>query len=362
VTGGEQSEEYFRRLVDVEKLREYLAAELGPAEEYEVRRHQEGHSNETLFVTWGETELVIRRPPPGETADTAHDVLREYRVVDALQGGNVPVPPTVLACEDHGVMGSDFYVMERVEGDVLREGEPERFRNPEARERIGAELVDTLAEIHGVDYEAVGLEVGDFGYPPGFTERQVRRWSEQLMWAFEVTVEEREVPELYDVMEWLYDNVPEDPPATLVHGDYKLDNVMYGPGDEPEIAAVFDWEMSTLGDPFTDLGWMLSYWWDAKDPEPPAGTDTLMKEFMKGEDYLTREELVERYEAKTGFEFENERFYRTLAVYKLAGLGEMFFRRYLEGNSDDPMYPRMEEGVPALAERAMRIIEGEEPL
>jgi aminoglycoside phosphotransferase (APT) family kinase protein len=359
---SDHSEEYFRRLVDVEQLRSYLAAELGPVEEYEVRRHQEGHSNETLFVTWGEMELVVRRPPPGETAETAHDVLREYRVVDALQGGAVPVPPTVLACDDHDVMGSDFYVMERVEGDVLREGEPERFQNPDARKRIGAELVDTLARIHQVDYEAVGLEVGDFGYPPGFTERQVRRWSEQLMWAFDVTTEEREVPKLYDVMEWLYDNVPEDPPATLVHGDYKLDNVMFGPNDEPEIAAVFDWEMSTLGDPFTDLGWMLSYWWDAKDPMPPAGTDTLMKQFMTHEDYLTRKELVARYEERTGFEFENERFYRTLAVYKLAGLGEMFFRRYLEGNSDDPMYPKMEEGVPALADRAVRIIEDEEPL
>jgi aminoglycoside phosphotransferase (APT) family kinase protein len=356
------SEEYFRRLVDVERLREYLEAELGPTDEYDVRRHSEGHSNETLFVTWGEKELVVRRPPPGEIADNAHDVLREFHVVDALQDTEVRVPPAVLASDDHDVMGSDFYVMARVEGDVLRSGEPERFQDPQAREKIGEELVDTLAEIHAVDYEAQGLEVGDFGYPPGFTERQVRRWSEQLMWAFDVTTDEREVSELYDVMEWLYDNVPEDPPATLVHGDYKLDNVMFGPGDDPEIAAVFDWEMSTLGDPFTDLGWMLSYWWDEKDPIPPAGTDTLNKTFMKHEDYPTRKELVTRYENITGYEFENEQFYRVLAVYKLAGLGEMFFRRYLEGNSDDPMYPKMREGVPALADRALRIIGGDEPL
>jgi aminoglycoside phosphotransferase (APT) family kinase protein len=356
------SEEYFRRLVDVERLREYLEAELGPTDEYDVRRHSEGHSNETLFVTWGEKELVVRRPPPGEIADNAHDVLREFHVVDSLQDTEVRVPPAVLASDDHDVMSSDFYVMARVEGDVLRSGEPERFQDPQAREKIGEELVDTLAEIHAVDYEAQGLEVGDFGYPPGFTERQVRRWSEQLMWAFDVTTDEREVSELYDVMEWLYDNVPEDPPATLVHGDYKLDNVMFGPGDDPEIAAVFDWEMSTLGDPFTDLGWMLSYWWDEKDPIPPAGTDTLNKTFMKHEDYPTRKELVTRYENITGYEFENEQFYRVLAVYKLAGLGEMFFRRYLEGNSDDPMYPKMREGVPALADRALRIIGGDEPL
>ncbi|WP_255149847.1 phosphotransferase family protein [Halorarius halobius] len=359
---SEPDEDYFARIVDQDALAAYLEAALGPAESYEVEHHQEGHSNETLFVTWGDDELVIRRPPPGETADRAHDVLREYRVVDALQGTDVPVPETVLSCDDESVLGSDFYVMKKVDGDVLRDEEPERFATPEHRERVGVELVETLAAIHGVDYDAVGLEHGDFGYPPGFTERQVKRWSEQLMWAFSVTADEREVPELYDVMEWLQDNVPEETPATLVHGDYKLDNVMYGPGTPPEIVAVMDWEMATLGDPFTDLGWMLSYWWDEKDPDPPESTSSLSNTFMTREGYSTRRELVDRYEELTGFEYDHDRFYRALAVYKLAGLGEMFFRRYLEGNSDDPMYPKMREGVPKLAERALRIIDGEEPL
>jgi len=357
---SDTSDEYFRRIVDEDKLASYLEDQLGTVEEYDVRRHQEGHSNETLFVTWGEQELVIRRPPPGETADNAHDVLREYKVVDALQDTSVEVPTTVAACDDHDVIGSDFYVMERTDGDVIRTELPERFETPEHREAIGEELVDRLAEIHEVDHEAVGL--GEFGYPEGFTQRQVKRWSEQLTWAFSVTAEEREVPQLYDVMEWLQENAPEEHPHTLVHGDYKLDNVMYAPGTPPEINAIFDWEMSTLGDPLTDLGWMLSYWWDAKDPDPPNATTSLNATFMKGEDYLTRRELVDRYEERTGIEFENEKFYRTLAVYKLAGLGEMFFRRYLEGNSDDPLYPKMEEGVPALADRAVRIIDGEEPL
>ena len=353
-------EEYFRRLVDEDALYAHLASELGEPETYEVRRHREGHSNETLFVTWGDRELVLRRPPPGETADKAHDVLREYRVVDALQGTDVPVPPTVLACDDHDVIGSDFYLMERVEGHVLRESEPSDFATPERREGIGKELVDTLVEIHATDYEAVGL--GEFGYPEGFTERQVRRWSEQLTWAFDVTTDEREIPELYEITGWLADNVPDDHPHTLVHGDYKLDNVMYAPVENGDVslASVFDWEMSTLGDPLTDLGWMLSYWRDPKDPEPSV--PELTATFMERAGYPTRRELVERYEDATGIEFENDRFYRTLAVYKLAALGEMFFRRYLEGNSDDPMYPLMEDRVPALADRAMRIIEGEEPL
>ncbi|ELY51612.1 phosphotransferase family protein [Natronolimnohabitans innermongolicus] len=352
------SETYYERLVDEEALVAYLTEHLGTVDDYEIDRHQEGHSNETLFVTWGDEDLVIRRPPPGETADTAHDVLREHRVTAALADTDVPVPETKVACDDHDVIGSDFYVMERLEGDVLRDEEPERFAAPEHRERIGEELVDTLAKIHRLDYEEIGL--GEFGRPEGYTQRQVDRWGKQLSWAFDVTEDEREVPTLHEVGDWLRDNVPKDHPHALVHGDYKLDNVMFAPGTPPTLNAVFDWEMATLGDPRADLGWMLSYWRDAKDPEPSM--PELNTRFMEREGYSTRVELVSRWEELTGLEFEHERFYRTLAVYKLAGLGEMFFRRYLEGNSDNPMYPKMEERVPALAARAERIIEGEEPL
>jgi aminoglycoside phosphotransferase (APT) family kinase protein len=352
------SENYYERLVDEDALVAYLEAHLGDVDHYEIERHQEGHSNETLFVTWGDRELVIRRPPPGETADTAHDVLREYRVTNAVAETNVPVPKPILACEDHDVIGSDFYVMDQLEGDVLREGEPERFADPDHRRRIGEELVDTLAKIHDLDYEEIGL--GEFGRPEGYTQRQVDRWGKQLSWAFEVTEDEREIPVLHEVGDWLRANVPEEHPHTLVHGDYKLDNVMFGPGAPPELVGVFDWEMATLGDPRADLGWMLSYWRDAKDPDPEI--PELVTRFMERDGYLTRPELVERWEDRTGYEFEHERFYRALAVYKLAGLGEMFFRRYLEGNSDDPMYPKMEDRVPALAARAKRIIDGDEPL
>lgn len=350
--------DYFDRLVDVDALAEFLTAELGSAEEYDVYRHEEGHSNETLFVDWGGRELVIRRPPPGETADTAHDVLREYKVIDALQDTDVPVPPTVAATDDHSIIGSDFYVMDRFRGEVLRDSEPESFANEEARRRVGTELVDTLASIHELDYESVSL--GEFGRPEGYTQRQVDRWGKQLSWAFEVTADEREVPTLKKVGEWLQENCPDEHPHTLVHGDFKLDNVMFDPEPPVELLAVFDWEMATLGDPRADLGWMLSYWREEKDPS--TGREEFVSTFMEHPDYSNRTELVERWEEQTGYEFEHERFYRALAVYKLAGLGEMFFRRYLEGNSDDPMYPRMEQQVPELADRALRIIEGDEPL
>ncbi|WP_336037064.1 phosphotransferase family protein [Halobacterium yunchengense] len=354
----DRADEYVDRLVDEAALRAYLEAELGPADSFAVERHGEGHSNETLFVEWGDRDLVVRRPPPGETADTAHDVLREYRVMHALQDTAVPVPETLAACEDHDVVGSDFYVMARVPGDVLRDDEPERFADPGARERVGEELVDTLAAVHDLDYEAVGL--GEFGRPQGYTQRQVDRWRQQLEWAFEVTSDEREVPELDRVGDWLAANVPQTHPETLVHGDYKLDNVVFAPGTPPELAAVLDWEMATLGDPRADLGWMLSYWRDPKDPDPVV--EDLANRFVERDGYPSRRDLVERYEAATGIVYTDDRFYRSLAVYKLAALGEMFFRRHLEGNADDPMYPLMEDRVPALAERAGRIIDGDEPL
>ncbi|MFB6095545.1 MAG: phosphotransferase family protein [Halodesulfurarchaeum sp.] len=349
---------YLDRLVDRDALRAYLEAHLEPADTFTYERHTAGHSNETLFLTWGERDLVLRRPPPGETAETAHNVLREYRVIDALQDAPVPVPPTVLACEDESVIGSEFYLMERLRGDVLRNDEPDRFADPDHRDALGRAIIDGLVEIHDVDPDSVGL--GDFGYPDGFTARQVDRWQEQYAWARDVTADEREIPHLEEVSEWLSANLPSSHPATLVHGDYKPDNLMVAPGSPPQLLGVFDWEMSTLGDPRTDLGWFAIYWYDEKDPDPavPELTDT----FMTRAGYPSRQELIDEYVSQTGITFENERFYRTLAVFKLGALGEMFYRRYLEGNSDDPMYPLMEERVPDLLRRAQRIIDGDEPL
>ena len=348
-------ESYFERLIDIEVLESYLGTHLEPAETFEVERHPGGHSNETLFVTWGDRELVVRRPPPGETADTAHDVLREYTVMEALQETNVPVPTTVLACEDHDIIGSDFYMMEREHGIVMRDAEPNQFAEPSHRHRIGKEMVDTLGEIHRVDYEAVGLE--EFGRPEGFTQRQVDRWQRQYEWAFEITADEREVPVVHGLTDWLQAHVPEDPPRALVHGDYKLDNVMFDDSTPPSVRSVFDWEMSTLGDPFADLGWLLSYWPDSDD-QSAVGTAGGAA-FVHQDGYPSRDELVDRYESVTGLTFEDDRFYRALAVYKLGALGEMFFRRHLEGNADDDTYPQMKERVPELAERAVRIVEGE---
>ncbi len=353
------SSNYIDRLVDRTALERYLSTELEPAEEFDVSYHTGGNSNEIIFVTWDDLDLVLRRPPPGETADTAHEILREYQVLSALQGTPVPVPETILECTDTSVLGAEFYLMERVDGEVIGDEEPDRFATPEYRRQIGAALIETLSYIHTVDYEGVGL--CDFGHPEGYTQRQVDRWSKQMGWLYEEKHHDRRVSDLDKLREWLGNNVPESHPHTLVHGDFRLDNMLFSTDTPPELTAVLDWELSTLGDPLSDLGFLLAHWRDPKDDVEPAIPEWTSPH-TGHPDYLTRQQLVERYEDETGITFRNGRFYRALAVFKEAVAGEMFYARYLDGETDDPLYPRMEDRVPAMAARGLRIISGDDPL
>ena len=344
--------------LDTDALATFLDREVGPADSLTVAGEGGGYSNETIFVEWGDRDLVVRRPPPDETADTAHDMLREYRIIDALQDTDVPVARTVTACEDPSVLGTEFYVMDRLEGEVIHTEEPARFGTPERREALADAFIDALAAVHRVDYEAVGL--GDLGRPDGYLERQVERFQEACIWALDTTSEQREIPELYEVGSWLAEHCPEESTHALVHGDYKMDNVMFGLGDEPEIVGVFDWEMSTLGDPLADLAYALHCWPDPDEPEDERIiADRFAPRFLANEDYPTRREFVARYEERTGTTFENRRFHLALQAFKSAALGEMFYARYLRGGVEDPMYEAMGEGVPKQAERALAIIEGD---
>ncbi|HKT38070.1 MAG TPA: phosphotransferase family protein, partial [Ktedonobacterales bacterium] len=224
-----------------------------------VERVRGGHSNETFFVTRGDQEWVLRRPPRGPLLPTAHDVAREYRVLTALTNTPVPVPHPVLLCADMRVIGAPFYLMERVHGVVIRAELPPGFASDEAtRADLGYELIDRLADLHAVDWQAAGL--GDFGKPQGYLERQIRRWTGQLD-----ASRNRPLPELDAVTEWLTTHLPESGPATIVHGDYRIDNAMYAPEPPARILAIFDWEMATLGDPLADLGYLLSFWQESSD-------------------------------------------------------------------------------------------------
>lgn len=342
-------------LVDETNLRAYLEAHLGPpagGPRYAVQRHRAGHSNETFFVSWGAQELVLRRPPRGAFLPTAHDVLREHRFLAALHGTGPRVPRPVLACDDVSVIGAPFYLMERVAGEVIRLSLPDALDNDADRRRIGEELVDALAELHAADWRAAGLV--DVGKPHGYLERQINRWTGQLELTQPKTVQARDVPELRDARDWLATHVPESPASTVVHGDYKPDNVVFAPGSPARLSAILDWEMATLGDPFADVGWMLSFW---HDPEEGAAEDLLagMQGVTAAPGFLTRREMLSLYEKRTGRGVKDLTFYLVLAHWKLAILLEGSYARHLTGKTDDPFFELMGEGVPAIARRAMRL-------
>ena len=336
-------------LVDEGALKDYLDEHFGTPAKLSVRRHQAGHSNETFFLHYGNDELVLRRPPSGAFLPTAHDVSREYRVLHALSATEVRSPRTVLMCSDEAVIGAPFYLMERVHGFVVRSELPE-WLDTKRRARLGEEMIDALAEIHDVDIDACGL--GDFGKREGYLDRQLRRWSGQLELTLPMT---RPLPGLERLGEWLGDNRPDSPAATLVHGDYKLDNVMFKDG-EPSLVTILDWEMSTLGDPLADLGWMASFWLEAGEGNDDVLAD--LNSVTRQDGFSTRAELIRRYEERTGRDAATLDWYRVLATWKLAILLEGSYARHLAGMTDDPFFARMERDVPALAHRGLAIAAG----
>ena len=334
-------------LVHEEKLRAYLDLNLEGEGDLEVVRHQAGHSNETFFVTRGEAEWVLRRPPLGAFLPSAHDVGREYKVLSALKDTQVRVPRTALMCEDPEVIGAPFYLMERKHGIVIRDELPEAF-TPDERRAVGHELVDALVELHDVDLDAVGLD--SFGKQTGYLERQLRRWTGQLELTLPFT---RPLPDLERVGEWLRGNLPDSPTTTLVHGDYKLDNVMFAAETPARLIAILDWEMSTLGDPLADLGWMISFWREPGDDAGQVFAETGRVTEMEG--FCSRRDLVDRYVAATGRDASGLDWYVVLAIWKLAILLEGSYARHLAGMTDDPFFEKMEIGVPELASRALEV-------
>lgn len=340
-------------LVDEERLAAYLERHLPGGAPLRVRRLRAGHSNETFVVTWGGRDYVLRRPPRGAFLPTAHDVGREYRVMSALARTPVRVPRCVLMCDDEDVIGAPFYLMERVGGIVIRDRLPAAFGRPH-RTAIAHELVDALVELHAVDPAACGL-VG-FGRPDGYLERQLRRWNGQLELTLPHT---RPVPELEEVGRWLAAHIPAQSATTIVHGDYKLDNVMLAATPPVRVVAILDWEMSTLGDPLADLGWMVSFWWQPGEPGCEVLSHLARVTALEG--FPSRAELVARYAEATGRDVTHLRWYVVLALWKLAVLLEGSYARHLAGATDDPFFATLERGVPGLARHALGVIEGAGP-
>jgi aminoglycoside phosphotransferase (APT) family kinase protein len=334
-------------LVDEDALAGYLRENLDSPEPLEVHRHQAGHSNETFFITAGDRELVLRRPPRGAFLPSAHDVGREYKVLSALNDTAVRTPGTVLFCEDESIIGAPFYLMERIDGVVIRDELPDYFGESERR-RIGEELVDSLVQLHSIGVDHPGLD--GFGRPDGYLERQLRRWTGQMELTLPLT---RPLPELERLGEWLRDNLPTSPATTLVHGDYKVDNVMYAPQAPAKLVAILDWEMSTFGDPLADVGWMMSFWREPGDDVDEIFTRTSEVTALPG--FSSRGDLIARYTEATGRDTSALDWYVVLAIWKLAILLEGSYARHLAGMTDDPFFALMEFGVPALAKRALQV-------
>ncbi len=293
-----------------------------------------GKSNLTYRVTDGVHDWVVRRPPLGHVLATAHDMAREHRVMSALAGTTVPVPEMVALCEDLAVMGVPFYVMQYVEGEVLRRTAQSADLTDDQRADVAHRLVDTLADLHAVDPATVGLS--DFGHPEGFLERQVRRWSAQLERS-----RTREVPGFPELAAALTARVPRSQRAGIVHGDYRLDNVLIG--KDQQIRAVLDWEMATLGDPLCDLGLLPVY------AIPAAGVTGVVSDGMGPHNgFPSMDTLVERYASRTGLDLTPLPWYVALGYYKLAVICEGIHARHLAGQTVGPGFDRIGELVPPL--------------
>lgn len=295
----------------------------------------DGHSNVTYLIRRGGDEWVLRRPPRPPLPPSAHDVLREAYLLRALEPTAVRVPKVLATCDDASLLGVPFYVMERVHGEVLAAELPAGLEPG----RIADELIDALVEVHATDWRAAGLE--GFGKPSGYLERQVRRFTG--LWEHNAT---REIRAVDEVTRWLAEHVPESGEATIVHGDYRLGNVMFT-GDR--LSAIFDWELATIGDPLADVGYLLATY--AQPGDPPSIVASLTT-VTRSPGFPTREQLVERYEARSGRSMTAIPWYTTLALWKSAVFLEGSYKRRLAGMTDDPFFDRLKDGVPAIAERA----------
>jgi len=336
--------------LNLEKLEPFLRGHFPDAKEtFRVKQFPSGHSNLTYSIQLGDQEMVLRRPPFGSKVKSAHDMGREFRVLSKLHAAYAPAPKVLLYCGDESVLGAPFYVMEPVYGVILRRDPPPGLAFPRATARQLCEsFVQNLARLHSIDYAAVGL--ADFGKPLGYMERQVHGWIERYHGS-----KTHEYPEVEKLSAWMRENLPSSGNATLIHNDYKFDNVVLDPGDLSKIVGVLDWEMSTVGDPLSDLGSTLAYWVNAGDPEE------LQKLRWGPTNYpgsMTRGEVVERYAQASGRDVENIAFYLVFARFKLAVIVQQIYYRYHRGLTRDARFAAMAGVVEILLKAAWHGAQG----
>jgi len=330
--------------IDVEAVKAYLkdaAPELSG--EISVEQFPSGHSNLTYLLKVGDRELVLRRPPFGSKVKTAHDMSREYKILSTIHSAYSPAPRPLCFCEDESVIGAKFYVMERLKGIILRNELPDTMDfPPETVDKVARSLIKNLADIHAIDYKSCGL--GDLGKPEGFLARQVKGWIGRYYGS-----QTHDFEGVDELATWLVDNIPESPPPTLIHNDYKYDNIVLDPEDFSKVIGVLDWEMSTIGDPVMDLGVMLGYWIQADDSEE-LRSRTYGPTHYPGSP--TRRELAEYYAELTGRDLVNMPYYLCFATFKLAVIIQQIYYRFAKGLTTDERFGLLIDRVKILLEVA----------
>jgi aminoglycoside phosphotransferase (APT) family kinase protein len=335
--------------IDAAALAVWLKSRLpGIEDPIAIEQFPGGHSNLTYLLRFGDDELVLRRPPFGSKVKTAHDMGREYRVLSRLYAAYPKAPRALLHCDDPEVIGTPFYIMERVRGVILRHPRAPKGIDlpPERMRAISEAAVDGLADLHAVDYRAAGLE--DLGKPEGYAARQIEGWTGRWQKS-----KREDVPDLDRAAVWLAANLPPETGAALIHNDYKYDNLVLHSEELERVVAVLDWEMATIGDPLMDLGTSLGYWMDPDDtPELrllPAGPTTLPGN-------LSRAGVVERYTARTGRDVSNIMFYYVYGLFKIAVIAQQIYYRYKQGLTHDERFASLIGAVRILGHTASQAI------
>jgi len=335
---------------DCDKLAAYLRGKLSGSEaELVVEQFAGGHANLTYLLRFGDVEYVLRRPPLGPVAATAHDMGREYRVLSVLHRGYAPAPRAFLHCDDPLIIGAPFFVMERRCGVVVRHAVPARFgggADAAINRRISEVLIDALADLHGVDYAALGL--AQLGKPDGFMRRQVDGWTARYERAAT-----RVLPVVDEVSKWLRANLPTTSQPTLIHNDWRLDNMMLDAADPGRVEAVFDWDMCTLGDPLADLGTLFSSW--VQRGERTGAMVATMPSDAPG--FMTRREAVERYGRRRGVDVGNIAYYSAFGLFKMGVVLQQIYVRFHRGQTKDERFVGMDQLAELLFQRARDRIE-----
>jgi len=291
-----------------------------------LKQFQGGVSNLTYQLDYKNCSLILRRPPFGKKAKSAHDMSREHKVISSLASSYPYVPKIVAYTDDESIIGSEFYVMEKSEGIILRKKMPKELNFDEAQ--IGSlceNLVQKLVDLHNVDYNAAGL--GDLGNPTGYVKRQVEGWNKR-----NINATTDDAPDVSDIYNWLIEKMPGEIKHCIVHNDYRFDNVVLNPENPTEIIAVLDWEMCTIGDALMDLGSSLTYWVEANDP-PPKHMMRMQPTHIPG--MFTRREFLDCYAKKSGIQIDNFDFYFAFGNFRMAIVIQQLYRRFKDGHSND---------------------------